>query len=278
MAIDVRALFKIVGEDGPALHRVEEAMKWLLSPSAEGMGQKLLYDAHALHGKPITIAIEQELECAYLNGAGEHTLRINPGQIDKIFLVGADGGRHAMSVERTLAHELTHAAQLRAPQGAQEIGALKAKLHGEYMAHFTTEELEMRNMPILQALEAPDYDAAIKHVERYVDDTGFPAAMALNKQLQSHPDFIRHVEEFEAPAVHMENRVAALRNEPINTGYATAHQFSDADYRQMLIEELSGALELSQKPRLADTPRRADGKLWSEALGKRTGRSPDPTE
>lgn len=64
--MDVRTLFRIVGEEGPALRRVAEAMEWLLSLKAEGLGQQLLHEAHALHGKPLTIAVSKEIGRAHV--------------------------------------------------------------------------------------------------------------------------------------------------------------------------------------------------------------------
>ncbi len=132
--MDVRALFRIVGEEGPALRRVEEAMEWLLSPKAEGLGQQLLHEAHALHGKPLTIAVSKAASNGYLNALGEHTIHINPHHVEQIALSAADGAAHLMSVERCLGHEMTHALEEHAKSkiGAQALTNLAIGIGTSY--------------------------------------------------------------------------------------------------------------------------------------------------
>lgn len=272
--MDVRALFRIVGEEGPALRRVEEAMEWLLSPKAEGLGQQLLHEAHALHGKPLTIAVSKAASNGYLNALGEHTIHINPHHVEQIALSAADGAAHLMSVERCLGHEMTHAGQARAREGAAELLHLDAKITESVQAHLSPAEKAAQHEPMIKAIEAPDYETARKHLGTYVDTFVLPMRDKVERELRAHPEYLKHIHEFEMPAVDIENRIAALRGEPARTDYACSHHIDPQRKRDMFLNELSSILELDSKPRaVAASPQRADGRSWLSMLGDRSGRT-----
>lgn len=247
--MDVRTLFRIVGEEGPALRRVAEAMEWLLSLKAEGLGQQLLHEAHALHGKPLTIAVSKAASNGYLNALGEHTIHITPHHVEQIALSAADGVTHLMSVERCLGHEMKHAGQMRTQEAAQ-------------------------HEPMIKAMEASDYDTTRKHLGTYVDTFVLPMRDKVERALRAHPEYLKHIHEFEMPAVDIENRIAALRGEPARTDYACSHHIDPQRKRDMFLNELSSILELDSKPRaVAASPQRADGRSWLSMLGDRSGRT-----
>lgn len=276
MAIDIKNLFRIAGEEGPALRSVEEALEWLLSPKAEGIGQKLLQDAHALHGKPLTIVASTEAGSGYLNAIGEHTIRINPDHVGKVSILAADGTSHAMSVERCLGHELKHAGQARVSEGAAEKMLLEAQIGASHQNLLTAEQRTAQFEPMINALEAPDYHTARQHLARYVDETALPMQEAVDRELFTHPDYVKHLEEFEMPAIEVENRIAALRSEPIRTDYTSAHKITPEKKREMMIDELSAVMELNKKSHLdTEVSQRVDGKSWVSALGDRSGRKLD---
>lgn len=271
MAVDVKNLFKIVGEEGPALRRVEEAMEWLLSPKAEGIGQKLLHDAHALHGKPLTVAISKEASNGYLNAI--HTIRINPHQVEQVAITTADGTSHLMSVERCLGHEMKHAGQTRLQEGAAELMQLDARITESLQSHLSPAQKAAQHEPMIKAMEALDYETARQHLGTYVDDFVVPMRTKVERELFAHPDYIKHIQEFEMPAVEVENRIATLRGEPTRTDYASSHQIDPQKKREMFLDELSSVLELNNKPRLVvEAGQRADGQSWAASLGDRSGR------
>jgi hypothetical protein len=271
MAIDPKTLFKIVGEEGPALRRVEEAMEWLLSHKAEGIGQQLLQEAHELHGKPLTIAVSQEASNGYLPVL--HTIRINPLHMEKVTISAADGTSHLMSVERCLGHEMKHATQARVQEGAAELMALDAKISESLQSHLTPEQKTAQHEPMIKAMQASDYETAHRHLEAYVDQVVLPNRKAVEPQLFAHPDHIKYVQEFEMPAIEVENRIAVLRGEPTRTDFTSSHQIDSQKKRQMMLGELLSILELDKKPRLAtEAPQRTDGQSWASSLGDRTGR------
>ena len=273
MAVDVKTLFKIVGEEGPALRRVEEAIEWLLSPKAEGIGQKLLHDAHALHGKPLTVAVSKEATNGYLNALGEHTIRINPSHVEKVTISAADGTSHLMSVERCLGHEMKHAGQARVQEGAAEKMLLETQVYTRLQSHLTPEQQAAQYEHMVNALEAPDYHTARRHLGTYVDQVVIPMQDAVDRELFVHPDYQKFLHEFEMPAIEVENSIATLRGEPVRSNYTSSHQIDPQQKREMIVDELSAVLELNKKPRLAtEAPQRADGQSWTASLGDRSGR------
>jgi hypothetical protein len=276
MATDVKKLFKIVGEEGPALRRVEEAMEWLLSPKAEGIGEQLLHDAHALHGKPITIAVSKEAGSGYLNAIGEHTIRLNPHHVEKISILAADGSSHAMSVERCLGHELKHAGQPRMEEGVVEKMLLETHIGAARQSTLTPEQQANEFAHLFKALDAPDYHTAMAHLEHHVDKAVIPMQLAVDKELFAHPDYIKHVEEFEMPAIRVENQIATLRGEPTRTDYTSSHQITPENRRQMMIDELSAVMELNTKPRLSINTGHTNNNTqsWVSYLNNRTAKAP----
>jgi hypothetical protein len=273
MAVDVRTLFKIVGEEGPVLRRVEEAMEWLLSPKAEGIGQKLLHDAHELHGKPITIIASTVEQNGYY--AEGHLAKINPNHLAAITLKAADGTSHAFSVERSLAHELTHAGQREATAEAEHaLEAINERAQAAAIAHLDKQALIEQASHLIKANEAPDYHTARQHIADYVDQVALPQHAEVMRHIHNDPEFIRYVTTMEPAPVAIENRVAALRGEPLRTDYTTAHEIAPEALREIMIDEFSNQLGIHQKPRLeAQALQRTDGQSWTASLGARSGRS-----
>ncbi len=273
MAVDVRALFKLVGEEGPALRLVEEAVEWLLSPKAEGIGEQLIHDAHALHGKPVTIVATATEQTAYYNLLGEHTVKINPNHISGVTLKAADGTSHVMSVERTLAHELKHAGQAEVTAEVENaLEAMQLCAHQKTLSRFSEEEIAHQNSHLMHAMDAPDFETAQQHVADYVDKVALPQQAETMRNFHHDPEVIDYVTRIEAPAVDIENRVAALRGEPLRTNYMHSHDIDPAMARQMTIDELSNELELHTKPERSQSSQRSDGNSWSASLGDRSGR------
>jgi hypothetical protein len=226
MAVDVKTLFKIVGEEGPVLRRVEEAMEWLLSPKAEGIGHKLLYDAHKLHGKPVTIIATTVEQNGYWPLEG-HIVKINPKHLAGATLKAADGTSHVFSVERSLAHELVHAGQRDATaEVEQALEAIKERAQAAAISHLDEQALAEQAAPLIKASEAPDYHTARQHIAEYVDQVALPQQADVIRHLHSDPEFIQYATTIEPPAIAIENRVAALRGEPLRTDYATAHEIA----------------------------------------------------
>lgn len=281
MTPDVRSLFKVVGKEGSSLRRVEEAIAWLISPKAEKIGEKLLNDAYALHGKPLTMLITDMEQTGYHNLLGEHAIHVNPRQIAGVSLRAPDGRLHAASVERALAHELVHAGQ---PQAATAewglaLDTIRRRAHSAAASHFTPAQLMEHNMYLVHAANASDYHTARQHVTNYVDKVALPLEESVRHRMHSDPQFTQYVAELEAPAIAIENRVANLRGEPLRGKYATAHEIEPQELRQMMINQLSSDLAIQDKkgipPSQGRPPSMAVG--WRNRIQKpRLSAAPQP--
>jgi len=64
----------------------------------------------------------------------------------------------------------------------------------------------------------------------------------------------------------MENKVAALRGEPIRTDYVTGHAIPPETLRQMIIEETAEALNINEKPRLISVVSAAHTGEWTRRV------------
>ncbi len=272
MAVDVRSLFRIVGEAGsPALRRVEQAVEWLLSPAAEGLGEKLLRLAHELHGEPLLIEASEHGQNAYFL---DHKIRINPRHVDMAHIRNADGVLQPTSLEGAIAHELTHAGQKDFIEAALKRAAVEAEFQGKYMSRFSPEEITAHNELLAQAMAAPDQQAGRALIEQYVNKVSVPMGKALNAQVAQHPEFIDYVERMEIPAIENENKVLKIKGLPTRSDYVTSYHFSPEDYREMMIGEMMEAMSINQKPLVAaGTAQRVDGRPWTAAIEPRTGRA-----
>lgn len=247
--MDTRLLFKVVGKEGPLLRRVEEAMAWLLSHDGEKIGEKLLQEAHALHGKPLTIMISELEQTGYHNLLGEHAIHLNPKHLAGTLVKTLNGASRASSIERALAHEMVHAGQRGAASAESGLAfqVIRGRAQAAATAHFTPEQLLEHNTHLIEAANASDYQTAMQHVHDYVDNVALPLEESVRRHMQDDPAFRKYVSEIEAPAIAVENQIARLRGEPLRGDYATSHEIEPQALRQMMIDQLSSDLAIATK-------------------------------
>lgn len=246
--MDIRSLFKIVGEEGHLLTQVKSAMEWLLSPTAEGIGEKLLRDAHALHGKPLTVIVSETLENAYHTAKHAHIIVINPKIIEKLGIRTAEGTLHAASMERVLAHELVHAGQtfdkdilMQAFISQIEL-AVKTEAKG-----MSAQEEAIWNMAN-SAYKRGDKAAAKMHFRKWAN--AIPqaeieeATRKFNAALSKDEHFSKMVEAYETQAVEVENRVAHIKGEAQRHGYINGMEVIKPEFvRELMADGQLGMLE-----------------------------------
>lgn len=273
--MDARSLFKIVGEEGPLLRRVEEAMAWLLSHRGEKIGERLLQEAHALHGKPLTIMISELEQTGYYNLLGEHAIHLNPKHLAGTLIKASNGANRASSIERALAHEMVHAGQRGAASAESGLAfqVIRGRAQAAATAHFTPEQLLEHNTHLVEAANASDYQTVMQHVHDYVDKVALPIEESVRHHMQNDPAFRKYVSEIEAPAVAVENHIAKLRGEPLRGDYATAHEIEPQALRQMMIDQLSSDLAITTKKTAVVHPNQVESEpsSWTERIQK--GRS-----
>ncbi len=254
MEIPVHELYTIEGKAGPAFERVKEAMHWLLSPDSGNIGEKLLRDAHAVHGKPVRIAVRTTTEMGFTTLEGHPTIITNPNFLKHMKLAHPNGVLHAMSEERMLAHELVHAGQRKAtPEIEAKLDEFMLNASMKANAHLTPDQLFQQSVPLIKAMGETHYEPAMQHIVQYVDSVGLQTNEATLAHLHNDPEFIAYTKEFEEPAMEMENKVAALRGEPLIAKYNVGHIIPADLKRRAMIDQLSEAYGLHQKPRL-ETP------------------------
>ena len=268
MAIDVRLLYKIEGKAGPALQRVEEAMEWLLSPKAEGIGEKLLRDAHELHGKPVTIEVAEGLT-AYNPPHLGHRINIDPNYITGTTVMDAMGKAYPVSWERTLGHELKHAGQKEWTEELQsKVSALQTDAALK-VSEQLPQELQEEMFPLIQRIiDAKDYDTAMKHIDSYVDRIALPMQNASPSILTDHPEFMSYINNIEKPAIDVENQIARLLGEPVREDYLSSYVLGREMLHSTLKGELSRTLKLDKLP---GAPELVETKSWTDSITKSMG-------
>ena len=264
MRVNHRELFKIVGEETPALSKIREAMDWLLQ---KGLAQEQLEAAYARHKKPISITETASEDTAYYNLEGEHTIKINPKHLDKIKFSDGNSEPYKFTYERSLAHELEHAGQ-DSEEMEKRLVELQFEPSSQALEYFDEAKFAEGQKHLHAAIEAKTYESAIEHLEKYVDEVGLPLNKIGKEVLFNHPEFAKYAEKFEKPAMQAENRVAAIQGQPMRTDYARAHSVDDEATKEMLMEQIIEQLDIDKKIK---SPSIADCKSWVNSLGARTG-------
>lgn len=272
MTVDVRTLFKIVGEEGSALRRVEEAMEWLLSPKAEGIGEDLLRRMHVVHNKPVTISVSATGLTGY-DGLG-HVLHINPPHIAGMSLKSADGISHGISIERELGHELQHATE--SPEiylpACRRMALLRDLAADKAKQSIPMQQRVKHSMILARVKSARDYETAERHIMQYVDEAALPLVPKVMDALRESEEFAKLLEKIEAPAVAIENRIAALRGEPMRpTDYLIGYDIKPEVDRRLAIDQLAAQFNIQHLPKASINHDPKGNIAWTTSLGDRSG-------
>jgi len=238
--------YPIIGEEGPLLERTKATMAWLLSPEANGIGEKLLRDAYALHKEPLCIYVTQDRNTAYLNKDKKfsHMLAWNPIYNDSLRHISDDGTLFTPSQESILAHELVHAGQpitrkefIRLEKVPEAVGRrLNNSKEGHALDKAFTRHME-------DAKNAAYQSQANESIRQAVEVLVTSNKM-LDKAEHEHPDYIDWVNKYETQAVAAEREVARLRGEPQRANYT-----EEKDYSSFSIKNFC---ELQEKVKVKD--------------------------
>ena len=261
--IQMRKLYRLEGEAGPLLEHTEAAMDWLLSPKAEGIGKKLLKDAHRVHGKPVTIraAAEHPLGCIYV--PDHHYIFMNPEFVDHLTFKTVEGKEFNPSLEVVLAHELAHAGQA----GLIETGQLVAELQGKFVEKLMRIADARKDTKAYQltAKNTPYKSIAKQRIKSWMDEFAEISRKEFPSLIQ-HPDYQRFVEKYEVAAVTTENKIAKLQHGPYRAGYWDANISAEGETKQLAQfgEILEQAAEVEKKTGIAPLSHEPAKKLWQE--------------
>lgn len=213
--LPVQKLYIIEGSGGPAKERVKQAMDWLLSLAAEGIGEELLRKAYARHGKPITIFVTRGPNIFYTNVENQHILGVNPNFVGKLKFFTKDKQVFHPSLEVMMAHELTHATQDLKPEDFALIGRIDAEVQDD-----------LSKMPEAKALndyaqyaQNTPYRVLTQLYSKKLAEGELNILLARQDKGKSHPDMRKWAQKFEIETVENENKVAKLRGEPQRATY-----------------------------------------------------------
>ncbi len=217
MAKSLKELYTFTGDTGPTREQAKKTMGWLLSPAAQGLGEKLLRDAYSKTGRPVTICISHTEPSHYANGNAEHTIILNPSDNANHQIMAADGSWHGQSLEAGLAHELTHAGQDIADR--KKWVAVYDKLE-KTLPHTPEifERLQTLEDAKTFATNTPYSILAQQYLQQHIGESLAFGNEMLGVQ-QQHPDYIAYITKYENPAIANENKVQRLRGEPVRLDY-----------------------------------------------------------
>ncbi len=220
--LPLHELYTIEGEEGPAKERVKKAMDWLLSPAAEGIGEKLLRDAYVQADKPVVIHVTHSLQSHYENSNGEHTVFINPSMV--VQFIDKKGTTQQLSLEQLLGHELTHAGQDIAadPAKMREVTAkfltAKQDAYKNYWDHLSAPELKEFSTHRTHLKNTPYYAVARHHMNPVIE-VGVDANLRTEQRLFSHPDYQEYMQKYEKPALATERQIGTLQGKVGRVNY-----------------------------------------------------------
>lgn len=235
------------------------SFEWIASKAE---GHTVLEKMLELHGKPLLVVATPEVKAAgfaVLEEGAQPMLRLNPDHLPLMRMRAADGSEIRNSVDRTISHELAHAAQPNlAELGKEAIERIHqvSKFEPSFEALFTYKERmkAARTVPQLKRLFGEMYDAHLA-----------PQVAGHNKQalqiLQADPIVLRYAEDFEKPAIEFENLMMGYKGEK---GRST-------DYVHSLMEEsvdTAGARNLFVEQNAAEMIAMRKAKATASRIGK----------
>ncbi len=205
----VEQLYKIQG-DAPAekLTRVQEAINWLISDEFNGKGKELLKRAYERQGKPTIINVSLSGRTERASG---NLIHLNINQIEKSHILDSQGTTHKICYEQVIGHELVHVGQ--PGHWHQSPTAMFQELAKPYEQKWKESGKALKSKIV--GLSETEKHA---HVRQYVDNLLSDQA-AIHEQLHKSRKFQNYVKEIEAPAVAIENEIAAIKGIPLRNGY-----------------------------------------------------------
>lgn len=236
MLTPIPELVQFIGKETPLLNHLKEVVAWIAS-MPEGM--KILQQARAMHGKPVTIFVdEKSVESCYghftlIDRDGkqteiDHAICITPASF-KMPLNGSNGEKFLMTPARLLAHEFKHAAQEFAleetaaynqryyeinRETSEKLGFLDPntalnEMIQPYIHRFKAARSDEERLKIFSDM----YDERIAPIAAKIKDS----EADFQKKMSADPIVRRFVENFEIPAIEFENTMMRHKGEPERT-------------------------------------------------------------
>ncbi|MEZ5691274.1 MAG: hypothetical protein R3D71_06390 [Rickettsiales bacterium] len=241
-----KILYTIEGGTPQEQRRVQQAMDWLVSPDAWGIGKNLLNNAYKLHKKPVTIEISDKMPVGYLDLNDENKIIVNFEQLEHTKGKNYQNKDYKPTLEGIIAHELTHAGQTRMQEGAIENLQVQSSIQSKV---FGDKEMLQQTQAINDITSAPTYQSAMRKLEAYVDELVIPKNNAVKEALSKDKKYKSYVNEFEIPAMHVERLISSRQKSGIrNEDYINSAEMSPEIERKITINFLADLLEIDKKP------------------------------
>lgn len=269
MIVDIHSLYRIVGEEGPALQVVRRVFGSLVSSQLRDITERLLVEAHALHGKPLKVTASTTECCHYTNANGIHQVVFNPQQVAVSKIVDAEGIGRSVVPEAVLAHEMKHAGQREVLEGVpSQLSAFELAARIHVRSKMTAGAIKGEQYWLLRATFAEEYYGARECVARYVDALGMQEQRAVYRELQANPAYRRFLEAVEGEAMRVESQVSQLLGGPIRDNYFNGLQHTRQEERDKMIDRIMVENGFDKKPKELLKAKRT----WVTSLSKRSGR------
>lgn len=271
MHIPVHDLYTIIAETPAGHARVQQAMDWLLSPAAEGIGEKLLRDAYARTGKPVKLAAHSNNIAHYMNADGEHTVYLPLEHTFNMVFKDKNGVPFQLGYEQLIGHELVHAGQDFAdPEFYNQVNntmvALHDKLTKQAVQSQSKEAMRTGRQHYIKAVNTPYYFMAMHHIKPLIP-LNCSIAEKTEELLNNHPQHLENIEKYEKPALAVERRIGellGLPNRHVYTDASISHEGRQALEERTLKEHCGVKAKLGIPPLAHTTPN--DETFWQNAI------------
>lgn len=242
MELPVHELYTIEGEPGRARDKLTAAMDWLLSPAANGIGERLLRDAYAMHNKPLAIHCSnnflavysppvalmenapQKMKFAYdefRKACPPHAVVIDPRMIEATQFQTPSGEWDSLCLEAILAHEMRHASQDHTEHMKDNLFA-NEETFDEHVAKMTTilqAAAEKSRESKAYILQTPYQVAAEEHLRKIAEIFYEPLVQHYAKRHTAE-----YIEKYETDTLAIEGEVQRLKGRAARTQYVDMNE------------------------------------------------------
>lgn len=234
-----KKLYYIYGNPEDCL-RVADALEWLCSPAANGLGEQLLQRANRINKCRVYINASADDNCC-----SDNHVSLN------LAVHGSTEGA-LQHIAATIAHELTHAGDVKLLNQIEKNKPHPLKVLWDEIAdgYLTRDEKERLAMLEKKVADAPHYDAGCAAIDALIEERAnifAPHLDAMQEEHVNHPKYVSYVGAYEAEAMLNENRVHRLLKLPKRNGYDHGSYKPEHAY-QMQFNDLKRRYQLDFKP------------------------------
>ncbi|MEZ5690470.1 MAG: hypothetical protein R3D71_02255 [Rickettsiales bacterium] len=225
--MQIEELVDFHGEDRKQIDEVKKALEWVASKQE---GLQALQNAKKLHGQKLNILVNEVdiTDCGFIVHNGMPIIQVNPKNVLAAKYLDDNNTEHNSSLERFLAHEITHATQKNATEAAQEYLKIRSKYSDPSQINIPMKNYQNRlnavkgNSESLEKIFSEIYD-------RHVRPQSEKMIERANKEIKNSDIAMEFITNYEVPAIEFENMMMKkYKNELGRTkDYANSAAFGD---------------------------------------------------